>query len=148
MKTTLSKPKTRKPVRSIILLFSFILCFQAAFSATFTVTSNADAGATTLRQAIINANAAGGADVINFNFGTATTITLASCLPPITEQITIDGYSDPAASAGNLMIQVIFPSGCKGFELASGSDGSTIRGIVINAGATGVFGINLHNSNN
>jgi hypothetical protein len=141
-------PEPRKILKNINLIFTILLCCQNVFSATFTVSSNADAGANTLRQAIINANAAGGADVINFNFGAATTITFATCLPAITEQITIDGYSDPAASAGNLMIQVVFPNGCKGFELAGGSDGSTVRGIVINAGATGVFGINLHNSNN
>jgi hypothetical protein len=49
--------------------------------ATITVSSNADAGAGTLRQAIIDANASAGDDTINF--GITGTITLASSLPAI-----------------------------------------------------------------
>lgn len=126
-------------------LFLVMLASEWVSAATFTVTSNADAGTNTLRQAIINANAAAGADLITFNFGAATTITLSTCLPQITGQTTINGYSNPGAGAGNLMIEVISPTGCNGFDFAVGSDGSLIQGLVISGGTTGVY---LRNSNN
>ncbi|MFL5731333.1 MAG: NosD domain-containing protein [Cytophagaceae bacterium] len=126
------------------LILAQLIVSQQANSATYLVSSNADAGVNTLRQAIINANGSAGADIINFNFGVPTTITLATCLPQITGQLTIDGYSDPGASAGNLMIEVISPAGCNGFDLASGSGGSIITGMVISGGTTGIY---LRNSN-
>ncbi len=116
-----------------------------AHAATYMVTSNADAGANTLRQAIINANVSAGADLIHFNFGGVTTITLTTCLPQITGQTTLDGYSNPGSGAGNLMVEVISPTGCNGFDFAAGSDGSTIQGLVISGGTYGVY---LRNSNN
>ncbi|MGI9457127.1 MAG: hypothetical protein ACR2NU_11245, partial [Aeoliella sp.] len=62
--------------------------------ATFTVNSLDDAGADTLRQAILDANGQAGADTIEFDavlFSTAQTINLASQLPTITEDLTITG---------------------------------------------------------
>jgi CSLREA domain-containing protein len=65
----------------------------------------------TLRAAIEQANATPGADVINFNipdtFGTGVkTINVGalddSGLPPITDQVTINGYSQPGASPNTL----------------------------------------------
>lgn len=65
----------------------------------------------TLRAAIEQANATPGADVINFNipdtFGTGVkTINVDalddSGLPPITDQVTINGYSQPGASPNTL----------------------------------------------
>lgn len=49
----------------------------------------------TLRAAIQQANAAPGADTINFNVPGigVKTISPASALPDVTEQVTIDGYS-------------------------------------------------------
>ena len=69
--------------------------------ATFTVTNTANSGAGSLRQAIIDANDASGADTIKFsdnttggatNFydGSPDTITLSSALA-ITDSVTIDG---------------------------------------------------------
>ena len=52
--------------------------------ATFTVSNVADAGAASLRQAIIDSNAAAGADSIVFEgaiFASAQTISLLSALP-------------------------------------------------------------------
>lgn len=126
-------------------LFLIMMASHWASAAIFTVTSNADAGANTLRQAIINANGAAGADVINFNFGGVTTITLSTCLPQITGQTSINGYSNPGSGAGNLMVEVISPAGCNGFDFGVGSDGSTIQGLVISGGTYGVY---LRNSNN
>jgi hypothetical protein len=57
---------------------------------TFTVSTTNNSGAGSLRQAIIDANAAAGADVIDLT-GVTGTITLASALPTITSDITING---------------------------------------------------------
>src|SRR5437870_13857036 len=72
--------------------------------AVFTVINTASAGAGTLRDAITQANNTAGADVINFNSQAAgvQTIALTLGLPTITEQVTIDGYSQPGSSANTL----------------------------------------------
>src|SRR5512141_1031062 len=58
-----------------------------SLSTTFTVTNANDSGAGSLRQAILNANATMGADVINI---TATgTVNLLSALPSVAEALTI-----------------------------------------------------------
>ena len=77
--------------------------------ATFTVTNTGDAGAGSLRQAILDANAApnsGGPDQIAFNIpGTGTQkINLLTELPPITDPVVIDGYTQPGASANTLAV--------------------------------------------
>src|SRR5438876_296122 len=65
--------------------------------ASFVVTTTADAGAGSLRQAISDANAAPGVDDISFNIpGTGVqTINLASPLPTVTDVVTIDGTTQP-----------------------------------------------------
>ncbi len=55
------------------------------------------------------------------------------------QAVTINGYSDPGASAGNLMIEVITAAGCNCFDFAVGSSSSTIMGIVMSGGNNGVF---------
>ena len=63
--------------------------------ATFTVTTTADAGAGSLRAAVAQANAAAGADIVQFASGVAGgTIALTSGQIEITDALTIDG---PAA---------------------------------------------------
>ncbi len=61
------------------------------------VTNTNDAGAGSLRQAILDANVAPGLNTITFDnavFGGGATITLASDLPGVTDDVTIDGDSD------------------------------------------------------
>src|SRR5688500_5294377 len=84
-------------------LFVFVLVLTRILNpraATFTVTTTADGGAGSLRQAIIDANANAGPDVIEFNIAPAgeKTITLANAsgaLPAITDPVTIDGTTQP-----------------------------------------------------
>ncbi len=78
-----------------------VLAPLAAPAATFTVTSVNDSGAGSLRQAILDANAAAGADTIGFNItGSGVhTLTPASALPAITGPVTIDGYTQAGSSA-------------------------------------------------
>ncbi|MEZ5596734.1 MAG: LamG-like jellyroll fold domain-containing protein [Pseudomonadales bacterium] len=117
----------------------FSAAFQAEFQnvfATFTVTNTNDSGAGSLRQAILDANANGGADIIQFNIaGTGShTITLASALPTITGQVTIDATTDDSFAANGNRPAIILDgndiSG-DGLRLASTADGSIIRGLVI-----------------
>ena len=81
------------------------ICWRAAASGlTYTVTSTADSGAGSLRQAITDANTNPGADTIQFNIvgSGVQTITPASSLPPITEAVTIDGYTQSGSSPNTL----------------------------------------------
>lgn len=74
-----------------------------AEAATFTVTNTNDAGAGSLRQAVLDANGAAGADTITFNASVTGTITLTTGQISITDSVDIQGPS-PASltiSGGN-----------------------------------------------
>ena len=87
------------------LIFTFAIVFSA-FADTFTVTSNADSGAGTIREAIAMANANGTAvnDLIQFNITdlsiSGRTIAIATLLPDLTSNITIDGTTQPGNKIG------------------------------------------------
>src|SRR4051794_39013166 len=70
---------------------------QRNLLATFTVTNVANAGTGSLRNAIIASNDTGGPDTIAFNIaGTGVhTIFLSTALPSLTDQVTIDGTTQP-----------------------------------------------------
>jgi len=65
----------------------------------FTVTNTSDSGPGSLRQAILNANAATGADVIEFNIPDPGVQTIAplTALPEITSPVSVNGYSQPGS---------------------------------------------------
>jgi len=69
-------------------------------AATYLVISADDSGPGSLRQAIVDANAAPGADLIHFAIGGAGphTIAPATALPAITDPVTIDGFTQPGSS--------------------------------------------------
>jgi hypothetical protein len=81
-------PRGSAPLAVSLLCASLIAATPAA-AATFFVTTNADSGAGSLREAITSANAAAGADTIVFN--TTGTITLASPLPTLIESVELLG---------------------------------------------------------
>jgi len=104
--------------------------------ATYTVTNTNDSGAGSLRQAIDDANANAGTDNIDFNIsGTGIhTITLSTLLPDITTVVNIDATTDDSFAAnGNRPAIVLNGHGAiqDGLRLYTGSDGSSIRGLVI-----------------
>ncbi len=72
-----------------------IVAAKAAPMLTFLVTNTNDSGAGSLRQAILDANAAAGADTIDFDtagvFATPQTITLTSGTLVISGDLTING---------------------------------------------------------
>jgi CSLREA domain-containing protein len=96
-------------------------------------------GRISLREAIEAANNTAGADTITFNIadalvGGAHTINLVSMLPTITGTLTIDGSTEPDwTTSGSKPVVVINGGGTlqDGLQLYTGSDGSTIRGLVI-----------------
>src|SRR6266571_944217 len=131
------------------------LAISPQASTTFTVNSTADPGTgvcddaeCTLREAITAANAHAGADTIAFNIPGAGSHTIrpTSPLPSITSPVTIDGYTQPGASAnteafGDNAVMMIELDGSLGgtfgspmlLSISAGS--STVRGLVINRGS-------------
>lgn len=114
---------------------------------TYTVINTDNSGAGSLRRAIQDANGHNGADLIVFNIPGAGVHTIAptSVLPDITDPVTIDGYTQPGASAntqatGNNAVLLIELSGANvgNFENVlwlRNVDDCVIRGLVINRAA-------------
>ncbi len=103
--------------------------------AVFTVTSLADSGAGTLRQAILDANAAPGADSIEFTIvtGIAAKIILPlTPLPAITDTVAIDATTQPLFDGVPLieLSGTMLGGSADGLVLQASS--SVIRGLAIN----------------
>jgi titin len=117
--------------------------------ATFTVSTTNDAGAGSLRQAILDANATPGADLVAFNIAGAGvhTISLTSGpLPTLTDAVSIDGTTQPGF-AGTPLVELngaalaITANG-----LTASAGGNTIQALAINR--FGTHGILLLSANN
>jgi hypothetical protein len=93
------------------------------------------AGTGTLRQAIIDANANPGLDMITFNIpgGGVKTIAVLSILPDLTNPVTIDGTTQPGF-AGSPLIELDGTGAGGGFTdgLRIATTNTTIKGLVIN----------------
>lgn len=148
-----------------ILLLSFLLIAgfsNTSLALTYIVSSTADAGAGTLREAITLANGNAGADIISFSgLGAGIqTITLASDLPSPTEPVTIDGYTAPgyaanapaivldgftwgilfnnAVATGSIVRGIIFISATSGIEI-NGVNGISIQGCWFGINSAGAI---------
>ena len=144
-----------KAVRSLWVfpfLALLLLLTAPVEGATLAVINTNDSGVGSLRQAIIDANTASGADLINFNIPGAgvRTINPMSPLPPITETLTIDGYSQPGSSVNTLAIgdnAVLLielngaNAGGVGFDIKAPT---TLRGLLVNRFPD--YGINIRAS--
>ena len=112
-----------------------LVCVSMAWATTFTVTNTDDSAPGSLRAAIAQANAKAGSDQIVFTDGVNGTITLASVLPPITDEaeLAINGGGDVTVS-GNHEVGV--------FEVRSSSIEATtkltLRNLTIADGAGAV----------
>jgi trimeric autotransporter adhesin len=112
-----------------------------------TVTNQLDAGAGSLRQAILNANASPTlAKTINFNIRAANNtpicpavIALSSNLPALAAPIVIDGYSQPGATV-NTSALAFNANLCVLLKPASGSLGA---GLIVPAAAAASTSLNL-----
>lgn len=113
---------------------------SAASAATFTVTTTADTGAGSLRQAIADSNANGAtvADDIVFAIpGTGPhVITVASPLPTITGLVTIDGSTQPGWVANTNTPDQGGLNGNLAIELSSSQTTANTIGLLIAAGTT------------
>ncbi len=106
-----------------------------AGAATFTVTTLADSGAGSLRQAITDANGAAGADTIDFQAALSGTILLTSGQLDISDSVTIQGPGAASISvSGNNASRVFYL-----YNSASMID-VTISGLTVDSGAAGFGG--------
>ncbi len=105
----------------------------SARAATFTVINTNVTGAGSLQQAIFDANANAGADVITFNIATGgLTITPTNALPNITDPVTIDGSTQPGF-AGVPIIELNGTSAGAAVDgLRIATSNTVIRALVIN----------------
>ncbi len=131
--------KTIRLTNFIHVIGAMALLFGAAgvgsvSGATFVVTTTADSGSGSLRQAIQSANAtATVADTINFNLPGTGPFTITALSPRTnTGPVTIDGYSQPGASANALangddaVLQIVVTN-----TLLIDATNSTVRGLAI-----------------
>lgn len=111
-----------------------VVCLATNFAATyqsFVVTSAANDGPGSLREAITNANATPGADTITFNIPGpgVKVINLTTPLPEITEAVVIDATTQPGYAGAPLV------------ELDGQAIADFENGLVITAGNTTVRGL-------
>ena len=101
--------------------------------ATFTVGNTNDAGAGSLRQALLDSNATPGLDTVAFNVpGAGThTITPLAPLPFVTDPVILDGTTQPGYAGAPLI------------QLAGGSAGAGADGLVVTGGGTLVRGLTV-----
>lgn len=127
--------------RRLSLLFAVTLCVHSAGAITFLVTTNADSGPGSLRQAILDANATPGPDAIHFSIGTGPqTINPTNALPAVTDTVTIDGTTQPgyghqpiielSGENASLTMRIGLTLKCSG---------TTVFGLVINRWSVGIL---------
>jgi len=146
----------RALARASALLATLLLFFSGtAFGGGPTITVNdagdttnpcatTGAGTCTLRDALTYANAHAGSTIaFDIAGGGVQTITPQTIYPAITAPVTIDGFTQPGSSANtngpglpDNSVHLIEVSGAAlmtdGLVLGAGSDGSVIRGLVLN----------------
>jgi hypothetical protein len=115
----------------------------ATHATSFMVTTTADGGIGSLRQAINDANNSSGTDTIAFHIlgDGPHTIRPLTPLPTVTDPVVIDGYSQPGASANalatgdNAVLKIVLDgtyAGSTACGLTISAGASTVRGLVIN----------------
>lgn len=123
-----------------------LLVFGHAHADVFTVTTNADSGPGSLRQALTDANNSTGSDKITFNIEAADvasrTITLETNLPELNGKVTIDGTTQPNGTAfgvsyARIQLVAAVPTSATCFSVLG--DSCEIYGFFINNFKTGIF---------
>jgi titin len=107
------------------------------------VTTTADAGAGSFRQAILDANATVEPNTIAFDIGGGgvQTIQPLSALPVVTRPVVIDGTTQPGFAGTPLIVLNGSSAGFPANGLTISAGDSTVRGLVINAFSN--YGITL-----
>jgi len=103
--------KKLRLICALVFIALLVIFSSPVFALTYTVTTCADSGPGSLRQAILDANSQAGADMILFNIPTFEashvsdyywwSISPSIELPTITETVTIDGSSQPTTETYN-----------------------------------------------
>src|SRR5262249_34994695 len=100
-----AKSKCRRDLKSV---FSPLELLENRTLYSTTVTNTNDAGPGSLRQVILDANAAAGAQTISFaipgNAGDVQTISIFSALPALTNAITLNGTTQSGYSGSPLVV--------------------------------------------
>lgn len=122
-------------VRILLVCVAVLLPGVTAAATTLTVTSTADSGAGTLRQAIIAANGEAPETPVTIEFAIGSgpqAIAPTTALPAITHPVVLDGETQPGFD-GVPLIEIrgdSAPAGSSGLVL-SGHSGSTVRGLAV-----------------
>jgi hypothetical protein len=116
-----------------------LLAPAPARAASSTVTTLADSGDGSLRQAIEQANMTDGADTITFSV--SGTIVLASTLPAVNDELTIDGTGQSITISGDNKVQVIAVNpgttlNLNGLTIANGLCSNCVGGGIFTKGGT------------
>ncbi len=128
------KPQTR-PVTGPVEVFEDRLLLTA-----YTVDTDADSGAGSLRQAILDANANQGADTIEFNLDVdELVIQPLTSLPAITDPVTVDGTTQSGFTLQPIVTLdgSLLPDQTFGAGLEIDTSNSTIKSLVITGFAQG-----------
>jgi parallel beta-helix repeat protein len=130
------RPVRHRPTRPKTSRLSVETLDDRTLPSAFTVTTNANDGPGSLRQAILDSNANPGPDTIGFNIGGGgvQTIQPTAALPEITDAVVIDGTTQPGF-AGSLLVVLTgtaFDGGANGYGLWITAGSSTVRGLVVN----------------
>ncbi len=106
-------------------------CVVALSTQTLVVSNLNDAGPGSLRAAILSANATPAGDSTLVTFCLNGTITLASPLPTIARNMTINATSAPTHVSGGPPVVALDFNGHPGLIFGVGSDGSKLLGVAV-----------------
>ena len=132
------RQRRTKNVRTAVVMMEAIE--GRTMLSTYTVTNTNDAGAGSLRQAILDANKHLGTDTINFKIGSGLkTISPKSGLPSLSQPTLVDATTQ-GGYAGKPLIEIngTYAGTAEGLRLTGGA--STVKGLIINRFAkSGIF---------
>jgi hypothetical protein len=130
------KNKIKKEFIAVIFCFGLILCgFDAAPGATYIVSNNADSGAGSLRQAVLNANSTVSDDVIEFTSAMrGATITLASEIA-----LGFGGNNGALTINGPGANRLVIDGGAGSNRIFQTAGVNTIRGVTLQNGGGPAF---------
>lgn len=118
--------------KGLVLLLFISLFGNTSIAATFTVSNLSGVGSGSYTQAILNANASPGADIIVFSV--SGTIIFGSPIPAITDTVHINGASAPGympCGIPYITLEGNFGGPGNGIQLLAGASGSIVEALNI-----------------